>query len=424
MSFMITTRTIAPGVTLHALKSEKFKSACFSLNFLHPHRRETAVLDALVPSVLLRGSEQYPHIRSISSRLDELYGASVGTLVRCKGEVKFTGFYADFIEDEFVPEGEAVFAPVVEFLEEILYHPLLEGDCFCADFVEGEKQNLINAIEAGLNNKRSYAVKQMLDRMCQGSAFAVPRLGYAEDVPGVSPEQLWEHYQKLLRSDRVEIFYSGRLEADTVAAAFAPLFREGRDYRPQSLTTPIYCPVEELRSFTETLDVNQGKLVLGLGTGITADCADYPALLLFQAVFSSGTTSKLFQNVREKRSLCYYVSASFDKYKGIMLISSGIAFDKFEAAKAAILEELEACRRGEISPAELETAKRQCLSSMQGIQDSPPQLDDFYCGKAILPCLTPEELIRAIGSLEKEAVVQVARKLQLDSIYFLKGEEA
>ena len=107
-----------------------------------------------------------------------------------------------------------------------------------------------------------------------------------------------------------------------------------------------------------------------------------------------------------------------------MLISSGIAFDKFEAAKAAILEELEACRRGEISPAELETAKRQCLSSMQGIQDSPPQLDDFYCGRAILPCLTPEELIRAIGSLETEAVVQVARKLQLDSIYFLKGEEA
>ena len=112
--------------------------------------------------------------------------------------------------------------------------------------------------------------------------------------PGVSPEQLWAPYQKLLRSDRVEIFYSGRLEADTVAAAFAPLFREGRDYRPQSLTTPIYCPVEELRSFTETLDVNQGKLVLGLGTGITADCPDYPALLLFQAVFSSGTTSKLF----------------------------------------------------------------------------------------------------------------------------------
>ena len=147
---MITTITLAPGVTLHTLKSDKFKTACFSLNFLRPHDRENAAMDALLPSVLLRGTEKYPDIRSISSRLDELYGASLGTLVRRKGEVKLTGFYADFIEDAFLPEGETVFSPMVDFVQEVLYRPYLEKGCFCPRFVEGEKQNLMNAIASSI----------------------------------------------------------------------------------------------------------------------------------------------------------------------------------------------------------------------------------------------------------------------------------
>ena len=143
---------LAPGVTLRALQTDKFKTACFSVNFLRPHCRQTAAADALLPSVLLRGTEQYPDIRSISMHLDELYGTGFGTLVRRKGEVKLTGFYADFIDDAFLPDGEAIFPAVTDFLREVLYHPLTENGCFSAKNVEGEKQNLINAIEANLND--------------------------------------------------------------------------------------------------------------------------------------------------------------------------------------------------------------------------------------------------------------------------------
>lgn len=421
---MITTISLAPGVTLHAMKNDRFKTACFSLNFLRPHNRENAAMDALLPSVLLRGTEKYPDIRSISSRLDELYGASLGTLVRRKGEVKLTGFYADFIEDAFLPQGETVFAPVVDFLSEVLYHPCLEQGRFCAAFVEGEKQNLMNAIASSLNNKRSYATKQLLEQMCREEDYAVPRLGYAEDVAAITPEALWAHYQKVIRTSRVELFYSGRLEAETVAAAFAPLFAQGRTYQPQHLATRVLYEVAALREFSEAMDVNQGKLVMGLRTGITADCEDYPALLLLNAVFGSGTTSKLFVNVREKLSLCYYASSSIDKYKGLMLISSGVAFENYDTAKTAILGELEACRKGEISESELESARRQILSSLQAIADAPVQLDEFYCGNAILPSLSLEALSEKVQNLSVFDLAQAAQKLRLDSIYFLKGVEA
>ena len=177
---------VVPGVRLHAMQTDKFKTACFSVNFLRPHSARDAALDALLPSVLLRGTERYPDIRSISMRLDDLYGATFGTLVRLKGEVKTTGFYADFIEDGFLPAGEGVFAPVLEFLKEVLYHPLLGNGCFTAANVEGEKQNLINAIESSLNDKRTYAALRLRALMCEGEAYAVPRLGELEDVEQIT----------------------------------------------------------------------------------------------------------------------------------------------------------------------------------------------------------------------------------------------
>ena len=177
---------ILPGVTLTAVQTEKFKTGCFSINFLRPLRREEAAANALIPSVLLRGSERCPDLRSIAARLDELYGASAGTLVRKKGEVQMTGFYADFIEDALA--GEPVFAPMLDFIGELLLRPRLEDGCFVRDYVESEKRNLANAIVSRVNDKRTYATSRLIRIMCAGEAYAVPRLGELEDVEAITPE--------------------------------------------------------------------------------------------------------------------------------------------------------------------------------------------------------------------------------------------
>ena len=421
---MISNIEIAPGVTLHALQSDKFKTACFSVSFVKPHDRQCAAMDALLPSVLLRATERYPDIRSISTRLDELYGATFGTLVRRKGEVKLTGFYADFIEDEFLPAGEEVFAPMVEFMREVLYAPYTENGCFCSRFVEGEKENLINAIESSLNDKRGYAVMQLLASMCAEERYGVPRLGSVEDVEKITPEALWQHYQDLLHTAPVEIFYAGRRSPEEAAACFRRAFAARKEVVRQPLDTLVLPRAESVREIFETLDVTQGKLVMGLRTGITLQDEAYPALLLLNAVLGAGMTCKLFMNVREKLSLCYYASSSIEKYKGIMLISSGVDFENYDKAKNAILAELEACRNGDITEEELESARLQILSSLRSFLDSPAQLDDFYCGMAIAGGMDIPEIMRAVEKLTAEDVAAAARQASMDTIYFLKGEEA
>ncbi|MBR6826011.1 MAG: insulinase family protein [Oscillospiraceae bacterium] len=419
---MTTNILIAPGVTLRALQTHKFKTGCFSVNFLRQHNRENAALDALLPSVLLRGTEKYPDMQQISSRLDTLYGSTFGTAVRRKGEVKLFGFYADFLEDCFVPGG-GVFAGMMEFLEQILYHPYTENGLFCDRYVEGEKQNLIHALESNINEKRTYATSQLLLQMCQGEDYGVPRLGTVEDVEKITAESLWDHYQKSLVTCPVEIFYGGQLSPEEAARAFAPIFAHRQEAKWETYSTRFIPSAREVRELSESMDVTQGKLVIGLRTGIAPQDPDYIALSLLNTVFGGGMTSKLFLNVREKRSLCYYASSSYDRYKGIMLISSGIDFDKYEITKAAIFEELEACKQGSITEEEIQSARTQLLSALRAALDAPNRLDDFFIGQALVPFPGIKEQMQKLETLTVADLVAVARKLTLDTVYFLKGEE-
>ena len=414
---------VVPGVRLLAVQTDKFKTGCFSVNFVRPHGKRDAALDALLPSVLLRGTQRYPDIRAISTHLDELYGATFGTLVRLKGEVKMTGFYADFIEDAFLPAGEGVFAPMLDFLGQVLYHPCLENGVFAADSVEGEKQNLINAIESSLNDKRTYAALRLRSLMCQGEAYAVPRLGCAEDVEAITPQQLTWHWQDVLTGSRVELFYAGRRAPQEVAENFARVFAGHAPVRAAEVGTKPHSKPVQLREVTEEMDVTQGKLVIGLHTGILGTDPDYPALTLLNAVLGSGMTSKLFVNVREKRSLCYYASSAVERYKGIMQISSGIEFDKYETAKNAIFHELDECRQGRITEAELESARRGVVSALRSALDVPARLDDYYLGNAVAGGDRVETLLEKISALTKDDLVRAAQRITPDTVYFLKGAQ-
>lgn len=411
---------IAPGVTLRALQTNKFKTGCFSVNFLRQHNQTNASPDAILPAVLLRGTEKYPDMQQISSRLDELYGATFGTLVRCKGEAKLFGFYADFLEDCFVPGG-GVFSGIMEFLEEVLYHPYTEKGGFCPRYVEGEKRNLINAIESVINNKRSYAVNQLLHHMCKDEDYRVPRLGTVEDAKKITPRTLWKHYQNALQNCSIEIFYSGRLSPQEAAAAFAPIFARRHEASWETTHTKIIPMAKEPREIIVPMDVTQGKLVMGLRVAMDPSDPDYVALSLLNTVLSGGMTSKLFLNVREKRSLCYNISSSFNRYKSIMLISAGIASNQYQIAKEAILAELEACQKGNITEEELESARIQILSALRAAMDTPNRLDDFFIGQALVSTPSIPEQMDIISKLTVEDLVAVANKLTLDTIYFIEG---
>lgn len=416
---------ILPGVYLTCVRSEKFKTGCMSISLLRPLRREEASANALIPTVLLRGCESCPDISSISAFLDSHYGASVGTLVRKKGEVQAVGFFADFLEDAMTLDHEPVLEPMLSFVGDLLLRPVLENGAFVESYVEGEKQNLINAIESRINDKKSYAVSQLLKVMCKNEAYGVARLGEKEDVQALDAKSLYAIYRALLTHSQIEIFYLGRREEAQVRALMVQMLRGLPRGELTAVGTDVVPRAKELKSCREAMDITQGKLSLGLRTGCTALDPAYPAMLLMNAVFGSGVTSKLFLNVREKLSLCYYASSSLEKFKGVMVISSGIEFDKYETARDEILRQLDACRDGQISEDELESARRAILSSLKTGMDSPGRLDDYALGQAILGVEgTMADLAELVKAVTLEQVVQAAQRVTLDTEFFLEGVQA
>ena len=421
---MIQTIDLFPGITLRCCRDSRFKQGCLSLQLIRPMNREESARNALIPAVLLRGTNRHPDLRSITARLDALYGAAVSPLVRRVGDYQTVGLFCGFMDDRFALPGDQVLAPMAEFLKELLLDSPTENGGFLSSFVESEKKNLIATIESERNDKRAYAMGQLLKTMCREDAFGLPRLGETAQVAAIDPVELYRHYRQILRTSPVQIFYVGSADGETVAALLRPLF-EGLDRQPHTLapqTAFRNCPGEDA---VETMDVAQGKLCMGFVTSITNRMPEFPAMQMLNTLLGAGMTSKLFVNVREKLSLCYSVGSGYYGTKGIVTVAAGIDFDKELQTREEILRQVEACRSGDITTRELEAAREALLSSLRATHDSPGAIEGYYATAALSGLgLTPEAYMAALEQVTMEQVVAAANTLTLHSTYFLKGETA
>lgn len=423
----ITRSNLLPGVHLRAIQTSKFKSSFFSIVFNTPLRKETAAMNALIPSVLRQGTINHPDMEALSAALDELYGGAIEPVVRQRGETQSIGFVASFLDDAYTLDKSLIVEPASQLLVDILFCPLVVERAFSTDFVNREKENLIQKIRSQVNDKRYYASQRMIQEMCQGEAFGVERLGTEEEVEKITTTGLWDHYLELLATSEIEIYYCGSASYERVEWA-TNLILSGLPLRGEV----VHCDcdvrltaTEEPQYHSQAMDVSQGKLSMGFRTGgVTAWEEDYPALVLANAIFGGTSMSKLFMNVREKLSLCYYASSSIERMKGIMTVNSGIEFDKYEEAKSEILAQLEAVQNGDITADEIEGARRIIIGSLQTIPDGQGRLEDYWFGQAAAGLEEePQALIDKLELVTVEQVANVAKKLQLDTIYFLKGLE-
>ena len=418
---MINTFELFPGITLRCYPDQRFKHGCLSVQLVRPMCREEAALNALLPAVLLRGCSSCPDLRDITLRLDDLYGAAVGTQVRRVGDYQTTGFYASFIEDRYAMEGDAVLAPMVSFLKELLLDPVKEDGAFRADFVEGEKKNLISTIEAQLNDKRAYAMEQMMRRMCREDTFGLSRLGEKEDVAAITPKALFDHYQNILRTSRIDVFYVGSAPANQVAELIREMLGGiERNYVNLPAQTGFHnCPGG---SYEEQMDVAQGKLCMGFTSPVTIRDEGYVAMQLLNLVFGGGMTSKLFMHIRETLSLCYAIGSGYHGSKGIISVSAGIDSSRSKQVQGEVLAQLEACCRGDITQEELTAAKQAMRAGILSTPDAPATIEGYYATAALSGMqLTMEEYLAAVEQVTVQQVAEAARQLELHTVYFLKG---
>jgi predicted Zn-dependent peptidase len=418
----VTRTKLADGVYLTYLPARKFKTSLLSAQFVTPITKETAAAYALLPAVLRRGTVTYPDMGAMATHLDQLYGARIDYTIRKKGENQCIGFVASLIDDSYALGGEKLLEPVAALLGELICDPVTKHGRFIPAYFESEKTNLIDAIRSLINDKKDYADSRLLREMCAGEAYGIPRLGDEADVEKLQPKKLYAHYKELISTARLELFYSGSASQKRVEQALLSAFSTlPRDVIREIAVSQDHVARTEVLRIEDEMDVTQGKL----GMGFSCGSDDSAALLLGNTLFGGSSNSKLFLNVREKLSLCYYASSLYHRQKSLITVSSGIEFENFQKAYDEIMAQLDAVRKGDLEDWELDGAKSTLLNAYASMGDSQGKLENFYLGQAATgQSETPEELAKQVQDVTPERIFSAMDTVQLDTVYFLRGKEA
>ncbi len=422
---MLIKRKIAEGINLNYIEDKRFKVNRVSIKFLLPLQTSKNSSRSLIFPVIIRGTENYPTEKDISIELENLYCSSVNSSYSRQGNISVQTLNVSFLRKKYIQDDTDVESGVLKLVEDVLVHPLTENGTFKCKNVEIEKSHLADSVRAEINNKGKYAINQCVRNMMSDDPFGYPINGTVDDIEKVTPKDVYEEYQSMLRTAKIEIFISGDVEMEKYADFFKNIFTAiDRNCCQDLEPLPVKTHVGEVKRIREKDNVVQGKMVIGF----RAFCSNEDSLddiipfLVGLNVFGSGSTNKLFDNVREKMSLCYYCSALFIADKGLMIVQSGVAKENEEKAFKAIIEQLEKMKNGDIEEKEIENAKSDSISEIVAIFDYSKSIIAWNYEKMFYSKpLDPDEYIDRIKKVTKEQISDKFKKVELDTYYFLCG---
>lgn len=413
---------IADGVTLCYIPDDKYKTVSVSMCLHRPAVREEVTANSLLAGVLRSATAGYPTMKDINRHLESLYGTAYDISVSRKGGTHTISATFSVVDERIA--GEDVLPDVFDMMFEFMFNPLVENGGFSEKIVNTEKKNLKESIEGLINDKRAYASVRCLEEMCKGESAGISEYGYVEDLDALNGKTLYDHYTRIIKESPVDIFVIGRCDVDSIADYLKKSFGSKDINIKETSFDIIKSDKVGNNNVTDVFDVAQGKLVMGFRTFVDFKDELYYPLLVANSIFGGGPHSKLFNNVREKSSLAYYVSSRLDKYSAIMMVASGIEVSNFERAKREIVAELDKVKAGDFTSEEIHNSKEFLASHYRSCYDSPFSMKDFYLGQILYgETLSIEEAIDKVNAVTKEEIIKAVENVTLDTVYFLKGRE-
>lgn len=413
---------VANGVSLNFIDDKKYKTVSVSMYLSRHLERGEVTKNSLLSRVLAQGTKNLPTAKDIDRYLKSLYGAAYSVSVQKKGDVQSIAFEFSSLAEKYSEPG--IIKKCFDMMFEFIFNPLTENGGFLKKYTDTEKANLETDIKALINDKRAYADFRCIEEMCANESAAIQEIGYIEDLDGIDEKNLYSHYKKIITESPIDIFVAGDVDQEGIFAYLKDAFGVLK-----TDIVPVRINVDkkeagEIKYVDESMDITQGKLSIGLRTGISPLDNDYWALVVGNSIFGSGAHSKLFNNVREKLSLAYYAYSRISRYNSIMLIGSGIEFENFKKAKKEIFFQLEAVKKGDFSENDLFVAKQFIINRYKSYYDSPALLKDYYFGNILLESgVSIEEAIKKVEAVTAEEIIYSFCKIKPDTVYFLKGRE-
>lgn len=412
------------GYKLHVVETDKYKTNQIVWRMKAPLTKEDVTKRALLPHVLQASSAAHPTTTALRSYLDDLYGATLYVDLAKKGEYHIMSFLLEIANEKFLNDPSPLLKKGFELLAEILTKPNVSKNAFDQETVEKEKRTQKQRIQSIYDDKMRYSNVRLIEEMCKGEPYALQVNGVATEVDQITPQNLYEYYQKAFREDEMDLYVVGDVNEEEVKKLAHDLlhFNARTPKKAETVDVQKRSNVNEVK---KEQDIKQGKLNIGYRTNVCYGDADYFTLQVFNGIFGGFSHSKLFINVREKASLAYYAASRLESHKGLMMVMSGIDSKNYDKAVGIIHEQMEAMKKGDFTEQELEQTKAVIQNQILETLDTAKGLIELLYHNVVAHTdVKLETWLTAMQKATKEEIVDVAKKIELDTIYFLTGMEA
>ncbi|MFC7061146.1 EF-P 5-aminopentanol modification-associated protein YfmF [Halobacillus seohaensis] len=412
------------GYRLHILPSKKYKTVSIVAKLKSPLKREGITERALISHVLQKATQKHPDVRSLQSALENLYGTGLSSDGTKKGENHVLSFRMEVVNETYLTNQEPILEQALQIFSDVLFDPKVDQDSFDESIVNREKQTLEQKITSIKDDKMSYANMRLIDHMCESEPYALHVHGYLEDFKDITAKTLYDYYRSMINRDLLDVYIIGDIDESEMEHLADQYFSRPSSDNSDDHQVSEPSTKREVNEIVEREEVNQGKLHIGYRTNIKFGESDYFALQVFNGLFGGFPSSKLFMNVREKHSLAYYAASRFESHKGLLLVFSGVDPKDYKQAKTIILEQMDAMESGDFTLDQVEESKEQVINQLQETMDNANGLIEVFYHQMLSGKEMPAaDIMDNIRKVTKEDVINVANKIELDTIYFLTSQE-
>lgn len=411
------------GYTLHLVPTKKFKTTTISLRLQNSLKKETTTLRTLLTFVMVAATRKYPSSKDLARYLEENYGSRLSANISTKGKSQIINIHMSFVNDHFLLNQEHLLQKQVCLLHDIFFDPLIENQSFQNDIVQLKKKELKERLQVNRDDKFSYSLDKLFEYMGEKDTLGISSTGYEDEIDSFSAHDIYKYFLDVIENDNKHIYVVGDIDESIV-----PIFEKNLEFPIHQNTfesSYLFCSNRnDVLEIIEKQDVSQSKLNLGYTIPCDFKSSSHYAMTVFNALFGGFSQSCLFQVVREKNSLCYYISSSYDAFNGIMIVNAGIEANDYSKTIQLIQSELCKIANGEISDEQIILAKNMLKNALKKTDDEASGIIALAYNRDIVEKReTNEEYIEKLLNVTREEIVQIASKIKLDTIFFLTGKD-
>ena len=403
------------------IPTNKFKNITISLKLQNTLDEKTVAKRTLLSFMLTTGTEKYPSTQELSIYLESMYGMKLGANVVTKGKSHIININSICINQEYLPYKEDLIQQQIQLLNDIFFKPNASKTVFDQTMFERKKKELVERLINNQDDKFYYSLEKMFEYMGKGTCLGISSHGNIEDIKKIENEELFSYFKECIKNDQKHIYVVGNVDESIVHVFENCLSFE----KNNSIFESVYSfekNRKDLLEIIEKQDVTQAKLNMGYRISVNYNHQNHYAFVVFNAIFGGMSQSKLFKVVREKNSLCYYISSSYDAFNGVMVITAGIEGKDYHQTVQLIKEQLKEMQDGCFDQDDIDTAKLMIKNSMKKTNDEPlSQVAVQYNRDITGKKETNEQYLEKIENVTYQDIVDVCQNIELDTIFLLKG---